>query len=172
MKKWKKRVGKEKAEEQKGTALTRGSSIHNLIEKYLSNDPAYSTGEMPFNVLLFNQVKPHLIKSLGLIIGIEYPLYSTTLQTAGRADLIAQWEGDLAVIDFKTAKKPKQKEHIKHYFVQATAYAMMMNEHFPELNIQDIVVCILVDHEINPQIFPEKVKNYVDVVERIFPLKP
>ena len=34
----------------------------------------------------------------------------------------------MAVIDFKTSKKPKPVEWIEHYFVQAVAYACMLYE--------------------------------------------
>ena len=127
---------------------------------------------MPFNTMLFNSVKDDLINRLGTIVGIEYPLYSTRLQTAGRADLIAQWDDEFAVIDFKTAKKLKKPEYIESYFAQAATYAIMMDEVFPTLYIKDIVVVILVDHEPKAQIFKDKVENWRELVERIFPLQP
>ena len=41
---------------------------------------------------------------------------------------IAEYDGELAIIDFKTSKKPKPKDWIEHYFVQCAAYACMLYE--------------------------------------------
>ena len=54
--------------------------------------------------------------------------YSLELGIAGTVDCIAEHDGDLAVIDFKTSKKPKPREWIDHYFVQCAAYACMLYE--------------------------------------------
>ena len=62
------------------------------------------------------------------IHALEDSLYSLYLGIAGTVDCIAEYEGELAVIDFKTAKKPKPKEWIENYFVQAAAYACMFYE--------------------------------------------
>ena len=55
-------------------------------------------------------------------------LYSQQLGVAGTVDCIAEYNGELAVIDFKTSAKPKPREWIDHYFVQCAAYACMLYE--------------------------------------------
>jgi ATP-dependent exoDNAse (exonuclease V) beta subunit len=40
----------------------------------------------------------------------EVPLYSDQLKVAGRVDLIAEWGGQLAIVDFKTSRKPKERK--------------------------------------------------------------
>ena len=47
---------------------------------------------------------------------------------AGSVDCIAEYEGELAIIDFKTAKKPKPKKWVDHHFVQCAAYGCMLYE--------------------------------------------
>ena len=59
---------------------------------------------------------------------LESPLYSDYLRVAGRVDCIAEFDGELAVIDFKTATREKKEEWIENYFVQETAYAVMYYE--------------------------------------------
>jgi genome maintenance exonuclease 1 len=99
-------------------------------------------------------------------LGIEYPLYSKRLKTAGRTDLIAEWDGSLAIIDFKTSRKPKKQEWVKNYFLQATCYSLMLQER-TGIVCPDIVILISVDdHE--PQVFHKKRKDYLEEVVRIF----
>ena len=59
---------------------------------------------------------------------METFLYSHYLGLAGRVDCIAEFDGELAVIDFKTSTKEKQENWVEHYFVQETAYAAMFLE--------------------------------------------
>ena len=51
--------------------------------------------------------------------GVELPLYSSTIGVAGRCDLIAEWDGVLSVIDFKSSTSPKKREWVTPYFLQA-----------------------------------------------------
>ena len=53
---------------------------------------------------------------------------SKELGVAGTVDCIAEYEGELAIIDFKTSKKPKPRDWIDGYFVQCAAYACMLYE--------------------------------------------
>ena len=71
--------------------------------------------------------KPDLDK-IDNIHAIEQALFSKELGIAGSVDCIAEYEGELAVIDFKTSKKPKPRKWIDHYFVQCAAYACMLYE--------------------------------------------
>ena len=59
---------------------------------------------------------------------LEGPLCSKVLGVAGTTDCIAEHDQELAVIDFKTSKKPKPREWIENYFVQAMFYAMAYYE--------------------------------------------
>ena len=61
------------------------------------------------------------IDSINNIHALEKALYSNYLGIAGRVDCIAEYDGELAIIDFKTSKKPKPEKWIEQYFVQETA---------------------------------------------------
>ena len=76
---------------------------------------------------MFHHAKPYLDK-IGTIHAIERTLYSEYLGLAERVDCIAEYEGELAVIDFKTSDKIKPEKWIEQYFVQETAYACMYYE--------------------------------------------
>jgi genome maintenance exonuclease 1 len=77
---------------------------------------------------------------------------------AGRSDCIAEYEGVLSVIDFKGSTKPKRKEDIHSYFLQATAYAVMWEERTGE-KIPQIVILISCDDG-TTQVFVEQPKHY------------
>ena len=81
----------------------------------------------PISDLLFKIAKVELNK-IDNIYALEGPLYSRQLGIAGTVDCIAEYDGELAIIDFKTSKKPKPREWIEHYFVQAMAYGCMLYE--------------------------------------------
>jgi genome maintenance exonuclease 1 len=84
---------------------------------------------------------------------------------AGTVDCVAEWKGKLSIIDFKTAKKLKNRDYILNYFCQATAYAIMYEERY-NIPVPRIVILISVDNE-PPQVFEERrdlfVKQLLDV---------
>ena len=77
---------------------------------------------------------------------------------AGRVDCIAEYNGVRAVIDFKTSNRPKKKEYISSYFMQATAYAIMYEER-TGIPVPFIVILVAVDGD-EPQVFVEKRDNW------------
>ena len=100
--------------------------MHSLVENYLLNIPELPEVQ-PLSQYLFKIARNELDK-INNIHAIENSLYSEVLGVAGTVDCIAEYNGELAVIDFKTSKKPKPVEWIEHYFVQAVAYACMLYE--------------------------------------------
>jgi len=99
--------------------------MHTLVEHHLKNDDLPKV--QPLSDFLFKIAKTDL-KRINNIYALEGSLYSKQLGIAGTVDCIAEYDGELAIIDFKTSKKPKPKEWIEHYFVQAAAYACMFYE--------------------------------------------
>lgn len=165
LEKWKKRVGEAEAQKISTQAANRGTALHAICESYMLNQDT-PKDSMPINVEAFRQLKPLLDKNIGKVFGVESPLYSKTLQTAGRTDCVAEWNGVPSIIDFKTSKKPKKEEWIENYFIQTTTYALMFEER-TGLKIPQIVVMIYVDHE-DPQIFIKRAKDYYGRVRDIF----
>ena len=79
----------------------------------------------PISNFLFNVAKGK-IGNINNIYALEGSLYSTQLGIAGTVDCVAEYEGELAIIDFKTSKKPKPRDWIEHYFGQCMAYGCML----------------------------------------------
>lgn len=123
---WRKKVGEEEANRVNKQATSRGTDLHSIVENYLLNIP-----ELPEKSLiskhLFRIIRPEIDK-INNIYALEASLFSKQLGIAGTVDCIAEYKNELAIIDFKTSKKPKPKEWIEHYFVQCMAYGCMLYE--------------------------------------------
>jgi genome maintenance exonuclease 1 len=122
---WRKKVGEEEAEKITKAATSRGTDMHSLVENYLDNKDLPSVA--PMADFLFKIAKTNLNR-INNIYALEGSLYSKQLGIAGTVDCIAEYNGELAIIDFKTSKKPKPREWIEHYFVQCMAYGCMLYE--------------------------------------------
>ena len=122
---WRAKVGEKEANKVTKQATSRGTDMHTLAEYYLKNSKLPSV--QPLSEMLFKQAKPTLNK-IDNIHAQEQALFSYELGIAGSVDCIAEYEGELAIIDFKTAKKPKPKKWVDHHFVQCAAYACMLYE--------------------------------------------
>ena len=122
---WRARVGNEEANKITKQSTSRGTDMHTLVEHYIRNQKLPTV--QPLSEFLFKMAKPDLDK-IDNIHAIEQALFSKELGIAGSVDCIAEYEGELAVIDFKTSKKPKPRKWIDHYFVQCAAYACMLYE--------------------------------------------
>ena len=158
---WRERVGEEVANKISTQASTRGTRLHSLCETYLLNElsPLKLQSVMPDAKELFNKIKPKLDANIGKIYSLEQALYSDKLKIAGRVDCIAEWNGELSVIDFKTASKEKNEEWIQNYFMQCSAYAVMFEERTGR-PINQIVVAIAVANG-DTQIFVKEKEDYL-----------
>lgn len=121
---WRKRVGEEEANRISNRAATRGTKVHQLCEDYLRTGNAEPD---IFDSTMFTELKPFL-SNIDNIHCLETPLYSDHLQVAGTVDCIAEYNGKLKVIDFKTSTKAKDRDHIHNYFMQCAAYAVAFEE--------------------------------------------
>ena len=122
---WRAKVGNEEANKVTKQATSRGTDMHTCSEYYLKNLEIPQV--QPLSEMLFKQAKPELNK-IDNIHAQEQALFSYELGIAGSVDCIAEYKGELAVIDFKTSKKPKPREWVDHHFVQCAAYACMLFE--------------------------------------------
>lgn len=157
---WKNKVGEEEATKIVKRAARRGSSLHLICEHYLLNYERYDSGANPVTTYLFNQIKDYVDTNFDTVYGIELPLFSDQLKVAGTCDILCSLNGVNTIVDFKTSAKPKNKEWIDDYFMQATAYSIMANEMYDTKFNQ---VCIIITTETGePQFFIEHPSNYKD----------
>jgi CRISPR/Cas system-associated exonuclease Cas4 (RecB family) len=160
---WRQRVGDGKADAITKAATTRGNKVHKMAEMYLRNEMASQINlfedPMPHIENMFFQLTELLDNSIGIINAIEAPLYSDQLKVGGRVDVIAEWDGELAVIDFKTSSKPKKESWIDGYFMQSSAYALMFEE-LTGIKINKIVIAIAVENN-RSQVFIKDSTEYL-----------
>lgn len=153
---WRKKIGDEQANKVMTRASKRGTAIHSLCEDYLKKGEA--SPEM-FDVEMFNKLKP-ILDRIDNIHCLETQLFSHHLKVAGTVDCIAEYEGKLCVIDFKTASKPKQRDWIHGYFMQTSAYAVMFEE-LTGVPVGRLLIIMGVDNH-DPLIFKEKRNHWID----------
>ena len=128
-KKWRNKIGENEANRITARATQRGTAFHAITEDYIKGqlDLDRYLENNPLSVRMFQSAKSELNR-INNIHCLETCLYSHYLGLAGRVDCIAEFDGELAVIDFKTSTKEKKEEYIENYFVQETAYAAMFLE--------------------------------------------
>ena len=144
---WRKRVGEAEATRISTESAGLGTKVHNALEKFILQEDYEIKGNNYISVMAKNMVTEMIKKGLTKvdeIYGVEVGLIAQGLY-AGTADGIGMYEGEEAIIDFKTAKKMKKREWIEDYFLQGCAYALAHNEMF-ETDIKKVVI-LMVDRE-------------------------
>ena len=154
---WRARVGEKVANQITKQASARGTSIHKLCEHYILGTMD-DVKIMPSNKEMFSSMANHLAKTIGKVYAVEGFLYSDFLRSAGQVDMIAEYNGVLSVVDFKTSKKKKNPDWIENYFVQEAAYSFMFEER-TQLQVGQLVTVIGVDGEDEPQVFIKNTKE-------------
>ena len=142
--------------------LSRGNSLHKLIEDYLNNKDINLLSNTPVVAGLFMQLKPELDK-IDNIHALEVALWSDTLGLAGRVDCVAEYNGELSIIDFKGSTRMKRTKDIENYFTQATAYAIMWHERTGQ-PINKFNILMATEESCTPQVFGGNPTNYVPIL--------
>ncbi len=151
---------RENPEEANRTSV-RGNILHEACENYLNNDPVR---DMEKNEkMLFANIKRSIAR-IDNVRALEVPLWSHTLRLAGRVDCVAEFDGELSIIDFKGSTRRKSPSNIKNYFCQATAYAIMWHE-MMEQEIKKIVILITSEDGAN-QVFVKQPIDFVGELKR------
>ena len=143
---WRKRVGEQEANRISQESAGLGTKVHNALEKHILGEDV-SFGNNHISVMaesMTNQMLNNGLNKVDELYGVEVGLIAQGLY-AGTSDAIGMYEGEEAIIDFKTAKKIKKREWIEDYFMQASAYALAHNEVYGT-NIQKGVI-FMVTHD-------------------------
>ena len=138
---WRKKVGIEEANRITKKATTRGTDYHEAAQAYLENRDLVWENYLPATRFMFHHSTPYLDK-INNIHAIERTLYSEYYGLAGRVDCIAEYEGELAVIDFKTSEKIKPEKWLENYFVQEMFYAAAYYE-LTEIPVKKLITIMV-----------------------------
>ena len=162
---WREAVGDDVADYVMRKAGDRGTKVHDIIELYLSNKPLDDLS-ITYGVLasgLFNLMIPALDRIDNIRI-LEKGLYSERLGVAGRTDCIAEFDGKLSTIDFKTTSK-KRDEINENYLIQATFYSLAWEERTGQKIDQIVIITGAEDGQMSVEI--DEPSKYVEKLERL-----
>ena len=113
----------------------------------------------------FNRLR-FLLGNINNIVGVEIPLFSDLLRVAGTTDCIAEYNGKLSVIDFKTSRKPKKEEWIDDYYMQTFAYKLMFEE-MTGIEIKQVVILVACIEQFDVQVFKKPAKDADEWLEKL-----
>ena len=160
---WRARVGDAEANKISRRATTAGTTVHSMIEDYLNNElDLEKYVDKHLAKILFVQAKG-MLSRINNIHFQEAPLYSHEFAIAGRVDCIAEFDGKLSIIDFKTSSKEKKEEWIEGYLVQETGYAKMYEER-SGIKVEQIVTLITCQTG-DTQVFVKNPDDYVPLLK-------
>ena len=161
---WRKRVGEAEANRISTKASRQGTDVHALCEKYIKNEEGFLTESMPHLVEMFESIIP-LLDRVDNVHVTEGAMYSDELQLAGRTDLIAEFDGQLAIIDYKTSRRIKTWEMCASYFMQGAFYAHAYEER-TGIPINNIVIIMAVENE-EPLLFRETKERWLNPLQEV-----
>jgi hypothetical protein len=174
---WRDRIGHDKAKQIGKDATDRGTVMHRLCELYLNlpcsmkaNDRLEETlalarlddeienfdnrAKIVGGMLFYNYIKSGSFNEVKKVIAQEKFLWtSRDGGYAGTLDNLSELiTEDIGIIDFKTARKPKEEKWIEDYKLQVSAYAVAV---WDRLNIKVNTCRIWISNEqsISPQHF-------------------
>jgi hypothetical protein len=141
---WRKRVGDKVANHVMHKAAARGTAVHHMCEDYLNNENIdhHQKNFLPW--CLFTQLQK-VLSNIDNIHAQEAGLYSDKYKVAGRVDCIAEYNGVLSIIDFKTSTKERSDEWNENYYIQCSAYAEMYGERTGTEIHQIVILCVTED---------------------------
>ncbi len=146
---WRKRVGEEEANRVSRESAGLGTKVHNAIEKYILQEEYEIKGNNFISIMaesMTNEMINNGLSKVDELWGVEVGLIAEGLY-AGTSDAIGIYEGEDAIIDFKTSKKIKPRKWIEDYFMQGCAYALAHNE-MMGTEIRKVVI-LMVDRDSN-----------------------
>ena len=157
---WRKRVGDDVANYIARTAAQRGTKVHHMCEDLTNNK---EVKREPFlAAALFGQLEKVIKEKVDNVSAQECGLYSDKYMVAGRVDCIAEYDGVLSIIDFKTSRSERNDDWNESYYIQASAYAEMFEER-TGTPIEQIVILVVTEDGV----VQEFIKNKTDYLPKL-----
>jgi len=164
---WRKRVGNDVANHIARTAAVRGTKVHKMCEDWLNEDFSFETWEkhkkdfLPYH--LFNELKNQRFEFITDVYAQEACLYSDKYKVAGRVDLIANYQHQLSIVDFKTSTNERKDSYNENYYIQTAAYAEMFEE-MTGTPIKQIVILVVTENGTVQEFIKDK-DEYLPLLE-------
>ena len=153
---WRARVGNKEADRVSKAACDRGTNTHLMLERYLRNEDPKIEEFPEEHAKIFKSLRLEL-KKINKVYGQEVALYSDLLGIAGRCDLVAEYQGEIAIVDYKTSSRVKSADEIGDYWLQAAFYTLAHNEMFGT-DIKKMVIMMGVENKL-PLVFKKTISE-------------
>jgi len=141
LRQWRKRVGAAEADRVTKTAAGNGTRWHDFCESFIMGQPLWKYLKDPSDPPMAAAIATLLNTRIRTVLLSESRVLSTRHRVAGRMDVCAELtDGRIAVLDFKTGKKPKIGNRLVNYALQATFYADALTEWLGRGTIDTIVI--------------------------------
>ena len=98
-----------------------------------------------FPFTLFTELKNKKFEYIDTVVAQEACLYSDKYKVAGRVDLIANYQHQLSIVDFKTSTNERKDSYNENYYIQTAAYAEMFEE-MTGTPINQIVILVVTEN--------------------------
>lgn len=142
LKDWRKRVGEDAANRKVTSSLNRGDEVHAIAEKFLLNEEISKKEFTSVNRFAFSKAKSMLMNHIDKVHATEQSTWTDVMRLGGTFDALVTWNGELAILDFKTSAYVKKKKYIEHYFLQAAIYTQCVVERGFEIPTKNVIVFI------------------------------
>lgn len=140
---WRQRVGEQNAAQIVKEASDVGTLMHAELEKHVQGiNREKKTNHIHLQAYkMANVIIDQGLSKIDEFLATEQSLYFPGLY-AGTTDLIATYQGNLSIIDFKQSNKLKKKEWVEDYKLQLVSYALAHNEVYDtNINEGHIFMC-------------------------------
>lgn len=126
---WKNRIGHAKAQQITTEAAGVGTAMHGNLERFIAgmqrqpgNNPVHIQANKMADVIIEQG-----LSKVNEVWAMEQSLYYPGLYS-GTTDLVAVYDGEPAVCDYKQTNKPKKAEWVEDYYLQLVAYILAHNK--------------------------------------------
>ena len=168
IKQWRENMGEDVANYIMRVSSIRGTRVHKLVDSFLSNESLDNiTREYGVTAVgLFNLMRPAL-ERISNIVAVEKRVYSTdpAIMVAGTTDCVADYEGILSIIDFKTSSKMREQDTIDSWMIQATFYALAWECLTGQKISQLVIICATEDGQ--TEVFKSEPSEYVERLKKL-----
>jgi len=141
---WRKRVGLAKATEITVESSGRGTRMHTFLENYIRDGNLGAPGSNLYSIQAHKMASKIIEKELSKVTtfyGSEVSLLYPGLY-AGATDLVAEYEGEIIIGDYKQSNRKKKEEWVEDYRNQLVAYILAHNKMYgTTINRGIIMMC-------------------------------
>lgn len=163
---WRDRVGHAEADRIVQESKMIGSSLDKMFNDALTSDMfEESLYKDEPGYRLFKQLKPYIARLEPA--AVQMRVWSDHMKMMGYLDCVGLYDGVLTLVDCKNSKREKEEQYLEDYYLQCTAYSMMLYEML-DMRIKQMALFIARRDSPFPQIVVRDIKPWIpEVLKRV-----